>query len=250
MPGSPPGCALCARCVAEPRGAGGPMRRQPLDALARRARRDQSHRRGAREDRHRRSEPRSARCSTMPKRRPIPCRTRADRIPWKDPQSGYVRRNISPPNFPSPIRIVEVAFPAGARVSYETGARESAIAQQIWVRDGAIEVTVGTVVHQARQGRLSRHATRCAGDVSQSHAQDRALHRGAGVMSASPFGGSIPSPRANSAGLCEVLIDCVEGGASVNFMHADDARQGRGTSGATSRQGLRARRTRAGGRRR
>ena len=72
----------------------------------------------------------------------------ADRTSWKDPQSGYVRRNISPPNFPSPIRIVEVSFPAGARVSYETGARESAIAQQIWVRDGAIEVTVGKVTHK------------------------------------------------------------------------------------------------------
>jgi mannose-6-phosphate isomerase-like protein (cupin superfamily) len=38
---------------------------------------------------------------------------------------------------------VEVAFPAGARVAYETGARESAVAQQIWVRSGTIEVTVG-----------------------------------------------------------------------------------------------------------
>jgi len=72
----------------------------------------------------------------------------ADRTPWKDPQSGYVRRNISPPNFPSPIRIVEVSFPAGARVSYESGTRESALAQQIWVRDGAIEVTVGNVTHK------------------------------------------------------------------------------------------------------
>lgn len=72
----------------------------------------------------------------------------ADRTSWKDPQSGYVRRNISPPNFPSPIRIVEVSFPAGARVSYETGSRESAIAQQIWVRDGAIEVTVGKLTHK------------------------------------------------------------------------------------------------------
>src|SRR5579872_1834431 len=24
----------------------------------------------------------------------------ADRTPWRDPQSGYVRQNISPPNFP------------------------------------------------------------------------------------------------------------------------------------------------------
>jgi transcriptional regulator with XRE-family HTH domain len=72
----------------------------------------------------------------------------ADRSTWKDPQSGYTRRNISPPNFPSPIRIVEVAFPAGAKVSYESGARESAVAQQIWVREGAIEVTVDKTTHR------------------------------------------------------------------------------------------------------
>jgi hypothetical protein len=59
-----------------------------------------------------------------------------------------VRRNISPPNFPSPIRIVDVAFPAGARVSYESGARDLGVAQQIWVRQGAIEVTVGKVTHR------------------------------------------------------------------------------------------------------
>jgi transcriptional regulator with XRE-family HTH domain len=72
----------------------------------------------------------------------------SERVSWKDPQSGYVRRNISPPNFASPIRIVEVAFPAGARVSYESGVRDSAVAQQIWVRQGSIEVTVGKVTHR------------------------------------------------------------------------------------------------------
>jgi len=72
----------------------------------------------------------------------------ADRRIWKDPQSGYVRRNISPANFPSPIRIVEVAFPAGSRVAYDTGPRDAAVAQQVWVRDGAIEVTVGKVTHK------------------------------------------------------------------------------------------------------
>jgi transcriptional regulator with XRE-family HTH domain len=76
-----------------------------------------------------------------------PVSTAADRTTWTDPDSGYVRRNISPGNFPSPIRIVEVDFPAGARVAYETAARESAVAQQIWVQDGAIEVTVGKTTH-------------------------------------------------------------------------------------------------------
>ena len=70
-----------------------------------------------------------------------PVSRRADRTVWRDPQSGYIRRNISPANFPSPIQIVEVVLPAGARVAYETGARDVSIHQQIWVREGSIEVT-------------------------------------------------------------------------------------------------------------
>ena len=71
-----------------------------------------------------------------------------DRVLWKDPETGYIRRNISPPNFPSPIQIVEVMLPAGARVAYETGARDASIHQQIWVREGSIEVTLGKSTHK------------------------------------------------------------------------------------------------------
>ena len=39
--------------------------------------------------------------------------------------------------------IVEVVFPAGARVAYETGARPGVTHQQIWVLQGALEVTLG-----------------------------------------------------------------------------------------------------------
>jgi transcriptional regulator with XRE-family HTH domain len=77
-----------------------------------------------------------------------PVARRADRTPWRDPQSGYVRRNISPANFSSPIQIVEVVLPAGAHVAYETGARDVIIQQQIWVQQGNIEVTVGAVTHR------------------------------------------------------------------------------------------------------
>ena len=77
-----------------------------------------------------------------------PVSHRADRTPWRDPQSGYIRRNISPANFPSPLQIVAVELPAGARVAYETGAREVSIHQQIWVQEGTIEVTVGKVTHR------------------------------------------------------------------------------------------------------
>jgi transcriptional regulator with XRE-family HTH domain len=71
-----------------------------------------------------------------------------DRAAWRDPESGYVRRNISPPNFPSPLEIVEVELPPGAHVAYETGARAVSLHQQVWVREGAVEVTVGSVTHR------------------------------------------------------------------------------------------------------
>jgi len=71
-----------------------------------------------------------------------------DRTAWRDPQSGYVRRNISPANFPSPIQIVEIVLPAGARVAYETGARDVSIHQQIWVQEGSIELTLGSVTYR------------------------------------------------------------------------------------------------------
>jgi transcriptional regulator with XRE-family HTH domain len=71
-----------------------------------------------------------------------------DRSAWRDPQSGYVRKNISPPNFPSPIQIVEVELPPGAKVTYETGAREALIHQQIWIREGTLELSMGKVIHR------------------------------------------------------------------------------------------------------
>jgi transcriptional regulator with XRE-family HTH domain len=74
-----------------------------------------------------------------------------DRTNWRDPQSGYVRRNISPANFPSPLQIVEVVLPAGASVAFETGPRDVSIHQQIWVRQGSIEVTLGGTTHHLAQ---------------------------------------------------------------------------------------------------
>ena len=77
-----------------------------------------------------------------------PVSRRGDRTPWRDPESGYVRLNVSPANFPSPIQIVEIVLPACARVAYETGKREESIYQQIWVREGSIEVTLSSITHR------------------------------------------------------------------------------------------------------
>lgn len=77
---------------------------------------------------------------------------KADQPVWRDPDSGYVRRNVSPSSMLTPIQIVEVAFPAGAHVAYETGGREPAAHQQVWVLEGRIDVTVGNDRHELREG--------------------------------------------------------------------------------------------------
>jgi len=62
---------------------------------------------------------------------------------WRDPASGYLRRNLSPAGFAAPLQLVEVVFPPGARVAYESGVREVPMHQQVWVLEGSIELSVG-----------------------------------------------------------------------------------------------------------
>ncbi len=71
---------------------------------------------------------------------------------WMDPASGYVRRNISPPGFPSPIQIVEVTFPPGQRVAYESSVREEITHQQVWVLQGTIEIQLGSDRYELKTG--------------------------------------------------------------------------------------------------
>jgi transcriptional regulator with XRE-family HTH domain len=75
-----------------------------------------------------------------------------DQPEWQDPASGYVRRNVSPRGVPQPMQIVEVRFPPGRRVAFDSAAREMPVHQQIWVLEGAIDITVGRERHRLREG--------------------------------------------------------------------------------------------------
>jgi transcriptional regulator with XRE-family HTH domain len=81
-----------------------------------------------------------------------PVARRDDQPRWKDPASGYLRRNVSPSAVSQPMHIVEVRFPPRARVAFETGGRDMRVHQQVWVLEGAIDVTVGSERHRLRQG--------------------------------------------------------------------------------------------------
>lgn len=76
---------------------------------------------------------------------PSPVARVEDQPVWTDPGSGYVRRNLSPALY-SPIQLVEVSFPAGQRVAYETSTRDAEVHQQVWLIEGRMEVTVGATL--------------------------------------------------------------------------------------------------------
>ena len=81
-----------------------------------------------------------------------PVARRDDQPQWQDPASGYLRRNISPPGARQPMQIVEVQFPPGRSVAFETGGRDMRVYQQVWVLEGAIDITLGVERHQLREG--------------------------------------------------------------------------------------------------
>lgn len=70
---------------------------------------------------------------------------------WRDPASGYLRRNLSPPGFESPMQMVEVVFPPGGHVTYDNALRAD-VHQQVWVIEGEIEVSVGPDTHRLAEG--------------------------------------------------------------------------------------------------
>ena len=73
---------------------------------------------------------------------PSPVSRAAEQPVWTDPVSGYQRRHLSPAA-PSPIQLVEVVFPAGQRVAFDTAIRDVDLQQQVWVIDGEMDITLG-----------------------------------------------------------------------------------------------------------
>lgn len=61
---------------------------------------------------------------------------------WHDPDSGYLRRSVSPARQGGDAEITEVVFPPGQSVRFDNR-RVAGAAQQVWVLDGVLELTVG-----------------------------------------------------------------------------------------------------------
>jgi transcriptional regulator with XRE-family HTH domain len=74
----------------------------------------------------------------------------ADQAVWTDPDTGYVRRAISP-NTANPLELVEVELPAGAQIAYPADAY-SFKHQQIWMLEGQLHFTDGDVAYALEPG--------------------------------------------------------------------------------------------------
>ena len=82
--------------------------------------------------------------------RPEPVARRAEQPEWQDPDSGYRRRNVSPAWVSQPMQIVEVHFPARARVAFESS--DPRTCQQLWLLSGTIDITQGAERYRLREG--------------------------------------------------------------------------------------------------
>jgi quercetin dioxygenase-like cupin family protein len=76
-------------------------------------------------------------------------RRAADTPEWRDPDTGYLRRQVSTPRFPAAV--TEVTLPPGARVPYPAGAY-AFIAQLVWVLSGQLNLTDGPDGHVLAAG--------------------------------------------------------------------------------------------------
>jgi transcriptional regulator with XRE-family HTH domain len=73
-----------------------------------------------------------------------------DQPRWTDPETGYVRRHISPAS-DMPLELIRVELPAGATVRFPA-ASYAFIRQQIWLIEGLLDFTEGVVVHEMHPG--------------------------------------------------------------------------------------------------
>jgi transcriptional regulator with XRE-family HTH domain len=74
----------------------------------------------------------------------------ADQPVWRDPETGYVRKQLSPLS-DIPLQLVEVRLPAGAQVRFPASAY-AFIRQVVWVISGVLEFTEGTESHKLSAG--------------------------------------------------------------------------------------------------
>lgn len=83
---------------------------------------------------------------------------------WTDPETGYIRRAVSPPGTGSGVDLVEVTLPPGKVVRFPPQASSRGITQHVWVLSGRLSLEVAGERFDLREGDCLFH------DIGRGHA--------------------------------------------------------------------------------
>lgn len=81
-----------------------------------------------------------------------PLRRRDAQPVWRDPETGYLRRQVSTEAGGSDTDLVEVIFPPGARVSFDRQPADAGVTQHIWLIEGRLEMTADGIRYDMEPG--------------------------------------------------------------------------------------------------
>lgn len=80
----------------------------------------------------------------------------ADQVSWQDPETGYIRRVLSPPHPNLKGELVEVRLPAGASVSYDVSPLPG-LEHHLWMMEGALFLEIEGAGFQLEKGDCVRY---------------------------------------------------------------------------------------------
>jgi transcriptional regulator with XRE-family HTH domain len=79
-----------------------------------------------------------------------------DQVVWKDPDTGYVRRVVSPPHPHLKGELVEVFLPAGAVVNYDASPVPG-LEHHVWMLEGVVEIEIEGTRFRIERGDCARY---------------------------------------------------------------------------------------------
>jgi transcriptional regulator with XRE-family HTH domain len=82
--------------------------------------------------------------------------TAEEQVTWRDPDTGYIRRVVSPPHPKLRGELIEVTLPAGASVSYDSSYLPG-LEHHLWMIEGALSIELGATVLRLQKGDCARY---------------------------------------------------------------------------------------------
>lgn len=79
-----------------------------------------------------------------------------EQVTWRDPETGYIRRIVSPPHPKLRGELIEVTLPAGASVSYDASYLPG-LEHHLWMIEGALSIALGGTILRLQKGDCARY---------------------------------------------------------------------------------------------